>query len=85
MLPKIQKKITSFLLGEDGRMSKQSLFSMGSFLSAAVIGGVLATRENAAEHTNSVLFDYNESMPQPYIMGHDHHASHSSHGNHASY
>ena len=44
MLPKIKKKITGFLLNEEGKISKQSLLSLGSFISAAVIGGVLATK-----------------------------------------
>ena len=44
MLPKIKKKITGFLLNEEGKISKQSMLSLGSFISAAVIGGVLATK-----------------------------------------
>ena len=38
MLPKIKKKITSFLLSEEGKIPKHSLLSLGSFVSAAVIG-----------------------------------------------
>jgi len=53
MLPKIKKKISSFLLSEEGKISKQSLLSLGAFVSAAVIGGVLATKEAAAQHINS--------------------------------
>jgi len=85
MIPKIKKKITGFLLSEEGKMPKQSLFTMGSFLSAAVIGGILATKNNVAEHTNSVLFDYNAGDPEPFVVEHAHHGSHSSHGNHSSY
>jgi hypothetical protein len=58
MFPKIKKKITGFLLNEEGKVTKQSLVSLGSFLSAAVIGGVLATKSAAADHTNSISTYY---------------------------
>ena len=58
MLPKIKKKISSFLLSEEGRIPKQSLLSFGSILSAAVIGGILATKEAAAAHTNDISVTY---------------------------
>jgi len=37
-LPKIKKRISNFILKEEGRISKQSLISMGAFLGGAVIG-----------------------------------------------
>lgn len=57
-IPEIRKKITSFLLSEEGKISKQSLLSLGSFLSAVVIGGVLATKQAAAQHTNVLDVGY---------------------------
>jgi len=38
MLPILKKKVTGFILSEEGKMPKQSLLTLGSFLSAAVIG-----------------------------------------------
>ena len=58
LIPKIKKKITSFLLEEEGKISKHSLLSLGSFISAAVIGGILATKEAAAVHTNTLDVGY---------------------------
>jgi len=82
MLPKIKKRITSFLLSEEGKISKQSLLSLGAFISAAVIGGVLATKEAAALHSNSLDITYSE----PTATGtHQHHSSHGSHGSHGSH
>ena len=82
MIPKIQKKINSFLLSEEGKISKQSLLSLGAFMSAAVIGGILATKEAAAAHTNSLDVSYAD----PTATGtHAHHSSHSSHGSHGSH
>ena len=33
-IPKIKKKITSFLLSEDGKISKQSVLTMGAILAS---------------------------------------------------
>jgi hypothetical protein len=72
MIPKIKKKLTSFLLSEEGKISKQSLLSLGSFISAAVIGGVLATKQAAATHVNDLTVTYSS----PTATGvHTHHGS----------
>ena len=77
MIPKIKKKLTSFLTEEEGKISKQSLLSLGSFLSAAVIGGILATKDAAAAtHSNSISVSYSGDL------GSGSHAHHSSHANH---
>jgi len=70
--PKIRKKITSFLLSEEGKISKQSLLSLGAYVSAAVIGGVLATKEAAAVHTNGLGVSYSSGVA---IGSHAHHES----------
>ena len=75
MLPKIKKKITSFLLSEEGKIPKHSLLSMGSFVSAAVIGGVLLSKEAAATYTNDLAVDYAGNTA---TGTHAHHSVHSS-------
>ena len=72
MLPKIKTKITSFLVGEEGKISKQSLLSLGSFISAAVIGGILATKEAAAQPTNDLTVSYADGTA---TGTHAHHSS----------
>ncbi len=72
MFPKVKKRITSFLLSEEGKVSKQSLLSLGSFLSAAVIGGVLASKEAAAAHTNDLFISYSGDVA---VGTHAHHSS----------
>jgi len=49
------------------------MLSLGSFISEAVIGGVLATKEAAAQHTNdlSVIYSGNTATGT-----HGHHSSH---------
>jgi len=82
MLPKLKKRIRGFLLSEEGRMPNQSLLTLGSFLSAAVIGGVLTTRESAAQHVNDMSLSYNN---ESLTISHQHHQSHSSHSSHSSH
>jgi len=51
-LPKIKKRISDFLINEEGRMSKQSLISMGAFLGGAALGSVLASKSTEAQHSS---------------------------------
>lgn len=75
MFPKVKKKITGFLLTEEGKISKQSLLTLGSFISAAVIGGVLATKEAAAQHINNLSVSYSGGTA---TGEHGHHSFHDS-------
>ena len=81
-IPKIKKKLSGFMLKEDGKISKQSMLSLGSFMSAAVIGGTLASKEAAAEHTNNIGVSY---VGETATGTHQHHSSHGSHGSHSSH
>jgi len=45
-IPKIKKKITSFLLSEDGKITKQSVMTMGAIL--ASVGALSIASDNAA-------------------------------------
>jgi len=82
MLPKLKKSLTSFLLSEEGRIPKQSLLSIGSFMSAAVIGGVLASKQAAAAHVNNIHFTVSSGE---ITAEHGHHQSHGSHSSHSSH
>lgn len=81
MFPKIKKKIASFLLSEEGKISKQSMLSIGSFLSAGVIGAAVAAKDTHAAHTNNIEIDYHGDAA---AAEHAHHSSHSSHASHSS-
>ncbi|MGM5488449.1 MAG: hypothetical protein ACQESG_05860 [Nanobdellota archaeon] len=41
-LPKVPKKISAYLMGEDGKISKQSIMALGSFLGSAALGSLLS-------------------------------------------
>ena len=75
MFPVIKKKLTSFLLSEEGKISKHGLLGLGSLISAAVIGGVLFSKgAAAATHINSLQVSY--SAAQQVALGtHGHHSS----------
>lgn len=43
-LPKVKKRISNFIFKEEGRISKQSLVSMGAFLGGGVVGLLNSTK-----------------------------------------
>jgi hypothetical protein len=48
-IPKITRRISDFLMDETGKISKQSLLSVGALLSAAAIGALTAKPVRAAD------------------------------------
>lgn len=48
MFPKLKKRLSSFLFSEEGKISKQALVSVGSFLSTTVLASVLMSKESSA-------------------------------------
>ena len=93
-LPAIRKTVSSFLLEEEGKISKQSLLKLG-----AVVGGISAMTgiANAAHsqnvaHSQAVSMSYStptitatHSHYDPAHSSHASHAAHSSHSSHASH
>ena len=72
MFPKLKKKITSFLLSEEGKIPKHTFLSLGSFMSAAVIGSAIASKDTTANHANTLSIGY--ASPTATAT-HTHHAS----------
>lgn len=77
MLPELKKRITSFLVGENGKISKQSLLSIGSFLGTGLLASVLVAKNaNAsATHVNAITVKYSGGLA---TGTHNHHSSHES-------
>lgn len=48
MFPKLKKRLSSFLVSEEGRISKQTVISVGAFISSSVIGGILMSKDASA-------------------------------------
>ncbi len=94
-LPTIKKKISAFLLKDDGKISKQSLLTIGAFLSSAVISSIISSEDVLAKrctivddpaqsyvHSNGINPVHNGKI---HYVEHSHHGSHCSHGSHGSY
>ena len=87
-IPNIKKKISSYVLGEEGKISKQSLITLGAVLGTAALGGMLSAKDVAAGHTNA--YQHWNNLYLQYSGGavtgtHSHHSSHQSHNSHASH
>jgi hypothetical protein len=59
--PRLRKKISAFIMGEDGRISKQNLMALGALLGTATLATVLLSGKAAAytsstctNHTNTI-------------------------------
>lgn len=63
-------------MGEDGRISKQNLVVLGTFVGATALASALAAQGVQAQHTNNINLDYAQGTAT---------ASHSSHSSHSSY
>lgn len=72
MLPEIKKRITSFLVGEEGRISKQALLAGGAFLGTGVLTAVLSVQDVSAVHTNELGLSYGGGQA---VASHTHHAN----------
>jgi|GEM_PF-887849 len=90
-LPSIRKTITSFLLEEEGKVSKESLLKIG-----ALVGAVSAmSRVANAAHSQNVAHSQATSISyvgstitathSHYDPAHSSHSSHSSHASHTSH
>ena len=83
-LPELKKKVTSYLLSEEGKISKQSLMALGAFLGGAAISSILmadsvnAHSSSQTDHDNSLKFTYSAN-DKAAIGKHNHHSSHGSH------
>jgi hypothetical protein len=75
-LPKIKKELAAFLVGEEGRISKQYVLTIGAFLAMSAL---LAQNVKPA-HTGSVSGTWTGSTSGGTLTG-----SHTHHGNHSSY
>jgi len=78
-IPKIKKKLSNYLMSEEGKISKQALLTTGAFLAGATLGALSSTQEvNAVDtttHDNSLSLSYSGGTA---TATHTHHANHTS-------
>ncbi len=90
-IPKIKKKLTSFVKGEKGKISKQSMLTVGSIVGGAALGAAIASKTSEGRgimkiptisklHTTSVKAGPNivceiDPTTSEILCTHSHHAS----------
>lgn len=97
-IPKIKKKISSFLMKEDGKISKDALVKTGVLLSVAAMAALKTAEAGCPpnkhgdywtehnEHCNELSLGYaSETAAGTHQHGHGSHSSHGSHGSHGSH
>ena len=76
-IPKLKKKVSSFLTKEDGKISKEKLVKTGVLLSAGAIAS-LKSVEAGYTHTNELSLSYED----PTVTGsHNEYSHYGHHGN----
>lgn len=92
-IPKIKKKVNAFLVGEEGRISKESLIKTGAIVTMFALGALKSAKADVAQtdssHTNEMGFVRTKIEPMTVDGSHrneyhNNHSSHSSHGSHCS-
>ncbi len=83
-LPKIKKKISSFLTKEDGKISKEKLIKAGILLGAAALVSIKGAEAGHSNTPHNNVLNLNYVKPSA-IGTHNHAAAHSSHSSHSSY
>ena len=91
MIPKIKKKLDSFLTKEEGKISKKKLLSSAAIVSALTgidpavgKGGASHYSDGMSGHANAVNVDYAEANDEAQAT-HGHSGVHSSHSSHNSH
>jgi len=92
-IPKLKKKISSFLTKEDGRISKENLIKTGVLLSAAAMASLKMVKADCPpdssvghdDHCNDLTLSYGPPGTATGAHNHAIHSSHSSHGSHNSH
>ncbi len=79
-IPEVKKKLHSFFVSEEGKISKKSLIRTGTILSSLALGSAIA--QAGTSHTNE--FSAGE-QGEGVEASHGHHAAHSNHSNHSSH
>lgn len=71
--PKLHKKINAFLIGEEGKISKETLFKTGVFASSMALAALLSAQgAQACAHSNSLTLSASGSG---VTGGHAHHCN----------
>ena len=98
-IPKIKKKVNAFLVGEEGKISKESLIKTGAMLTMFALGALKSANAGCPLNSDNGHYDHCNDMQfqktsdEPSIVAGKHHnemhsnnhSSHNSHGSHCSF
>ncbi len=85
-LPEIKRKISSYLTAEDGKITKESLLTVGAFVTSAAASAALLSKTVSAGHTNHPTHDNDLAVDYKQDTAIGKHSHHGSHNNvHSSY
>ena len=79
VLPKLKRRLVAFIKKENGKISKQSMATMGTIIGTAAIGGVMAAKSVKAGSTTLTVY------PGTVASATGSHAHHADHGDHSSH
>ena len=97
-IPKIKKKVNAFLVGEEGKISKESLIKTGAVLTMFALGSIKSANAGCPvgrgnghfDHCNDMRFQRTSNEPSVVAgthrneMHNNGHSSHNSHGSHSA-
>ena len=83
LIPRLKKKVSSFLKEEKGTISKQSMVSIGTFVGTIAASMLLASKD--AEAGSITLASTDDGVTSAVTGSHSHHSSHSSHSSHSNH
>ena len=79
-IPKLKKKVSSFLTKEDGKISKENIIKAGAILGAIAVASESVVGGHSNHSNNIITLKYIESTSSAEaVHSHDNHNSHSSH------
>lgn len=65
-IPKIKKKVSAFLIGEEGRISKKKVLKAGTALLLGTMGALANSGEVSAGHTSNYCSDHTNQLSLDY-------------------
>lgn len=95
-IPKIKKKVNAFLVGEEGKISKESLIKTGALLGILALGALKSAKADCPVKTGNDHYDHCNKMTfirsrEKFVAGehqndihNNAHSSHASHNSHCS-
>jgi hypothetical protein len=77
MLPRFRKKVSSYLCGETGTITKRSILAIGAFVGSATVSGILSSMPTKALTAELTFGDGKATIKGDTYVDYDDHSDHS--------